>query len=208
MEVTFLTHDKYFLKKMEGLSFGRWLFFSVWIAENLYKQYGEDLRPLFLEEEDLDLREVLAFLWYAVEKANAGGEATINGGHTLALDTPLALDEELIAGYAEGLENDDIYGDLDQTDSQGMGQASLISALYNSLKFIQTRNTKLVAAAAYFPMDIIDCVLTNDLNLPPEKSTIDHPMYQTELATQDRMIDYLQSGGEAGEAQKVLFRTA
>lgn len=201
MEVTFLTHDKYFLKKMEGLSLGRWLFFSVWITEDLYKQYGGAVRPLFLEVEDLDLRQVLAFLWYAVEKA--GG-----GGHDLPLDAPLALDDELIESYAEGLENDEIYGELDQTDTQGMGQASLISAFYNSLKFIQTRNTKLVAAAAYFPLDIIDCILTNDLNLPPEKSTIDHPMYQTELSIQDRMIEYLQSGGAVGEAQKDLFRSA
>ena len=200
MEVTFLTHDKYFLKKMDGLSLGRWLFFSVWITQYLYKQYGETLRPAFLDEEDLDLREVLAFLWYAVEQTN-------KAGHDMPLDGPLALDEGLISGYIQGLENDGIYNDLDQTDTQGIGQAVLISAFFNSLKFIQTRNTKLIAAVAFFPMDVIDCILTNDLNLSHKESTIEHRMHQAELAIQDKMFDYLQSGGAAGEAQKDLFRT-
>jgi hypothetical protein len=201
MEVTFLTHDTYFLKKMEGLSFGRWLFFSVWITEYLYKQYGEKLRPAFLEEEDLDLREVLAFLWQAVEKANAGG-------HALSLNAPLTLDEEQMTDYIEGLGNDEIYSDLDQTETQDMGQACLISAFYNSLTFIRDREIRLVAAAAFFPMDIIDCILTNDLELSPKERSMEHPMYQAELAVQEKMIEYLQSGKEVGEAQKDLFRTA
>jgi len=200
MEVTFLTHNTYFLKKMKGLSFGRWLFFAVWITEYLYKQYGEKLRPVFLEEEDLDLGEVLAFLWDAVEKANASG-------NSLSLNAPLALDEEQMGDYLEGLGNDEIYNDLDQTETQDMGQAVLISAFYNSLTFIRDREIRLVAAAAFFPMDIIDCILTNDLGLPPKERTMEHPMYQAELAIQDKMIDYLQSGKEVGEAQKDLFRT-
>lgn len=197
MELTFLTHGKYFLKRMDGLPFGRWLFFSVWITEYLYRQYGQELRARFEEEEELDLGEVLAFLWYTVEKANAGEPS---------LGAAAALDEELMSRYIEALENDDIYNDLDQTDTRGIGQAVLISAFYNALKFIESRETRLVAGAAFFPLDIIDCLLTNDLELSHQQSTIQHPLHQAELTIQDRLIDYLHAGKKIGKEQKDLFR--
>lgn len=36
-------------------------FFVVWITEYLHRQYDGLLRPVFLEEDDLELAEVLAF---------------------------------------------------------------------------------------------------------------------------------------------------
>jgi hypothetical protein len=159
----------------------------------------EILQAAFLEEEDLDLADVLEFLWLAVERANASGQ-------NLPLDAPFEVDEEQLSDYLAGLENDEIYNDLDQTNTQEIGQTSLISAFYNSLLFIQGRNTRLIAGAASFPINIIDCHLVNDLDIAPENSTIDHPMYVTELGIQEKMIDYLQAGGEVGMAEKDLFR--
>ena len=195
--VTFLTHDKYFIKRMTGLSFGRWLFFQVWITEVLYRQFARELRPKFQDADELDIRDVLAFLWYAVKIANE---------QDLPLETPLDIDAEIWTGYIEKLQDEDIYDELDQNVTSEMGQTCLISAFFNTLSFIPNRSPKVAAGTAFLPMDVIDCILTNDLELSYDQSTIGHPLYKAELAVQDRMIDYLHSGAPVGEAQKDLFR--
>ena len=90
--ITFLTHDKYFINRMTGLSFGRWLFFQAWITEYLYRQFGRELRLRFQDAEDLDIKEVLAFIWYAVQKANE---------QDLPMEASLDIDTELWTGYME-----------------------------------------------------------------------------------------------------------
>jgi hypothetical protein len=105
MATNFLGYKEKVLKKLEGLPFQRQLFFPVWITEHLFRQYGKELNEVFQEEEDLDLNEVLAFLWHVVDKG------------------PSSIDEELMEDYIAALENDDIYEELDQdeTDEAGTG---------------------------------------------------------------------------------------
>lgn len=195
--VTFLNHDKYFINRMMGLSFGRWLFFQVWITEYLYRLYGRELRRRFMDADELDIKEVLAFLWSAVKTANE---------EDLPFEAVLDFDETIWTDYVEKLEDDGLYEELDQTNTNEMGQACLISAFFNSLSFLPNRSTKMAAGTAFLPMDVVDCILTNDLELSYNESTIEHPLYKMELAIQNRMIDYLHSGAPVGEAQKDLFR--
>jgi hypothetical protein len=188
METTFLGYKEKVLKSLEGLPFQQQLFFPVWITEHLFKQYGAELNEKFLEEEDLDLSEVLAFLWYVVDNGLA------------------KVDQELMDEYIESLENDDIYEELDQDETNEAGQANLISGFYNSLLFIRDRTHALLGGASSLPLNIIDGILLNDLGLKDNSELINHPMHQAEFSAQNRMIDYLRSGKPAGSEQKDLFR--
>jgi len=188
METTFLGYKEKVLKNLEGLSFQRQLFFSVWITEHLFRQYGKELNETFQEEEDLDLNEVLAFLWHVVDKGTS------------------SIDEELMEDYIAALENDDIYEDLDQDETEEAGQANLISAFYNSLLFIRDRTFILLGGSSSMPINIIDGILVNDLGLKDDAGLIKHPMYQDEFSTQNKMLEYLRSDKPAGSAQKNLFR--
>lgn len=188
METTFLGYKEKVLKSLDGLPFQQQLFFPVWITAYLFKQYGKELNEKFKEEEDLDLNEVLAFLWYVVDKG------------------PAKIDQELMDEYIEALENDDIYEELDQDETNEAGQANLISAFYNSLLFIRDRTFILLGGSSSLPLNIIDNILLNDLELEDNSELINHSMYQTEFSVQSRMIDYLRSGKPAGSDQKDLFR--
>lgn len=188
METTFLGYKEKVLKSLDGLSFQQQLFFPVWITEHLYKQYGKELNEKFQEEEDLDLNEVLAFLWYVVDKG------------------PEKIDEELMEDYIAALENDDIYEELDQDETNEAGQANLISAFYNSLLFIRDRTFILLGGSSSLPLNVIDNILLNDLGLEDNSGLINHALYQAEFSTQNWMIDYLRSGKPAGSGQKDLFR--
>src|SRR5882757_5230503 len=132
MGMTFLDHKEQVSKSLEGLAFGRQLFFAAWITQHLFRQYGSVLSEKFQDEEDLDLNEVLAFLWYVVDKE------------------PAKIDQELMSEYIEALRNDAIYDDLDQNETNESGQANLINSFYNSLLFIRDRTPALVVGTAFF----------------------------------------------------------
>jgi len=186
--MSFLDYKQQVTKNLQDLTFGRQLFFSAWITEHLFKRYGALLNEKFQQEEDLDLNEVLAFLWYMVDKE------------------PANVDQELMSSYRESLRNDDIYGNLDQNETSGSGQANLINSLYNSLLFIHDRSLDLVVGTAFFPINVIDCILLNDIGLKDSDDLIDHPMFQAEFSAQDHVLEYLHSDKPAGSGEKDLFR--
>jgi hypothetical protein len=185
---TFLGYKEQVAKRLSDLDFYQQLFFSTWITEYLFRKYGEDLNEQFQEEEDLDLEEVLNFLWNVVNKR------------------PADIDEDLVSDYMEKLENEDIYDELDEEEEEGAGQSSLISGFYNSLMFLRDKDQKLLTGAASLPLNIIDTILVNELGMKDSDDMLSHPLYQKEFSVQDSMLDYLHSGKPAGSAQKDLFR--
>ncbi|MDO6429321.1 hypothetical protein Q4E93_01895 [Flavitalea sp. BT771] len=186
--ITLSGYKEQVLKSLDGLPFQKQLFFAVWITEELYRQYGAALNEKFLEEEDLDLSEVLAFLWYVVDKG------------------PAKIDEDLMEEYVEALENDDIYEALDQDERDGSGQANLISGFYNALLFIRDRTHILLGGSSSLPLNIIDVILTEALGMTDSDDMLGHPLYQAEFSAQTHMLEYLRSGKPATSDQKHLFR--
>jgi len=186
--MSFLDHQEQVTNGLQGLAPGKQLFFATWITEYLFKRYGSLLNEKFQQQEDLDLNEVLAFLWYVVDTQ------------------PANMDQELLASYMEALRNDDIYEGLDQNETSGSGQANLINSLFNSLVFIHDGNLEMVVGAAFFPINVIDCVLLNDVGLKDSDDLVNHPLFQAEFATQRQMLQYLHSDGPASSGQRDLFR--
>jgi len=186
--MSFLDYQEQVNNNLQDLAFSRQLFFSMWITEHLYKRYGSPLHEKFQQQEDLDLNEVLAFLWYVVDKE------------------PANIDQELMTSYMEALRNDDIYDELDQNETSGSGQANLINSLFNSFLFIHEKNPELVVGTAFFPINVIDCILLNDVGLKDSDDLVNHPLFQAEFSTQRKMLQYLHSDEPAGSVQKDLFR--
>jgi|GEM_PF-882093 len=186
--ITLSGHKEQVLQNLEGLPFQKQLYFAVWITEYLYQQYGEALNEKFLEEEELDLNEVLAFLWYVVDKG------------------PAKIDEDLMEEYIGALENDDIYEELDQDERDESGQANLISGFYNALLFIRDRTHILLGGSSSLPLNIIDVILTGELGMTDSDDMLGHPLYQAEFSVQTHMLEYLRTGKPATSEQKDLFR--
>src|SRR5258708_31798316 len=124
--MSFLDYKKQVTKNLQDLTFGRQLFFSAWITEHLFKRYGALLNEKFQQEEDLDLNEVLAFLWYMVDKE------------------PANVDQGLMSSYMEALRMNDIYGNLNRNKTTTSGKANRSTTMTNSCSLIMASARDLV----------------------------------------------------------------
>src|SRR5882762_67873 len=120
MDLSFRTYPAFLDKSLADLPFGKLLFFQVWVVEYLYRQFGEELNARFLEEEGINLKEVLEFLWHMVDKANKDGKNDPAGKMSL-------MDEELLASYLEALKNESILSELDENETNECGMANLLN---------------------------------------------------------------------------------
>ena len=201
MDLTFRTYPAFLDKSLADLPFGKLLFFQVWVVEYLYQQFGEELNARFLEEEGINLKEVLEFLWHMVDKANKEGENDLAGKMSL-------MDEELLAKYLDALENESILSELDESETNECGMANLLNSFYNALSFIREKETRYAAEAALYPLNVVDCILANDYSLDtrdPDRH-ISHPLFQAEFTAQTSLLDYLHSDKDAGKDKRDLFR--
>jgi hypothetical protein len=201
MDYSFATYPAFIEKSLSGLSFEKLLFFQVWIAEYLYHQFGEELNARFLEEEGIDLKEVLEFLWYIVDKANKEGKNEVAGQMSL-------MDEELLTKYIDSFKNESIFAELDENETNESGMANLLNAFYNALFFIRKKELRYAAEAAIYPLNVVDRILANDYGLDtrdPDEH-VGHPLFRAEFIAQTRLLDYLHSGQETGKDKRGLFR--
>src|SRR5260221_8578471 len=90
------------------------------LVEHLYQQFGEELNTRFLEEEGINLKEVLEFLWHMVDRANKDGSDDLAGKLSL-------MDEELLAKYLDALKNESILTELDENETNECGISSLFT---------------------------------------------------------------------------------
>ena len=196
-DLTFRTYPAFLEKRLADLPVARLLFFQVWITQGLYHQFGEELNARFLAEEGIDLKEVLEYLWHMVDQLNKEGE-----NETL-------MDRELLAKYLDAFKNESILPELDETETNECGMANLLNSFYNALSFISKKETRYVAEAAIYPLNVVDCVLANDhgLDTRDPNTHIGHPLFQAEFTAQTSLLEYLHSDKAAGKDKRDLFRS-
>jgi hypothetical protein len=201
MDLSFRTYPAFLDKSLADLPFGKLLFFQVWVTERLYQQFGEELNARFLEEEGVDLKEVLEYLWHMVDQMNKEGKNDLPGEMSL-------MDKELLAKYLDALKNESIGNELDENETNECGMANLLNSFYNALSFISKKETRYVAEAALYPLNVVDCILANNYGLDTRDpdSHINHPLFQAEFTAQTSLLDYLHSDKAAGKDKRDLFR--
>lgn len=201
MDLNFRTYPAFLDKRLADLPLGKLLFFQVWMTERLYRQFGQELNARFSAEEGIDLREVLEYLWHMVEQMNKEGKKD------LPTEMPL-MDKELLAKYLDAFKNESILAELDETETNECGMANLLNSFYNALSFISKKETRYVAEAALYPLNVVDCILANDYGLDTRNpdSHIGHLLFQAEFTAQTSLLDYLHSDKAAGKDKRDLFR--
>jgi hypothetical protein len=197
MDLSFRTYPAFLDKRLADLPLGKLLFFQAWMTERLYRQFGEELNARFLAEEGIDLREVLEYLWHMVDQMNKA----------LPAEMPL-MDKELLAKYLDAFKNEGILDELDETETNECGMANLLNSFYNALSFVSKKETRYVAEAALYPLNVVDCILANDhgLDTRDPDTHISHPLFQAEFTAQTSLLDYLHSDKAAGKDKRDLFR--
>jgi hypothetical protein len=187
-QLTFSSFDKTLRENFANYSFDQCLFFGAWNAEYLYNKYANHLLELDDEEGYEILTEALAYLWDAVDK-------TAN------------IEEEEVDAQILRLHDIDV-DQLDQEEAKGTGAMKLMECLESSLVYIEEKNFEFIAACAYFPIDIADVIMTNELGLDtndPNKH-IQHPLLQVEFDAVYKMMDYLHTHKVLSSKDRHLFR--
>ncbi|WPV65571.1 hypothetical protein [Chitinophaga sp. LS1] len=187
-QLTFSSFDKTLKENFTNLPFEQCLFFGVWNAEYLYHKYANHLLELEDEEGYEILTDALAYLWDAVDKtANIEEEE---------------VDNQILRLHDISLDQ------LDQDEAKGIGVVKLMECLESGLVYIEEKNYEFIAACAYFPLDVADVIMTNELGLDtndPNKH-IHHPLMQVEFEAELKMMEYLQIYRDVSSKEKNLFR--
>ena len=188
MQFTFAGFDKAITADFKELPFEKLLFFGAWCSERLYSKYAQ----YFLEkgnEEGYDiLTNAMSYLWSCV-------------------DNPSLIEETVVDEHIDNLHTIDI-DDLELTATNDTGIMKTMECLESALVYIDEQNYEFIVAAAYFPLDVVDVILTNDLGLDtndPNKH-IEHPVSKTEFDAQLNMIEYLKTHEDVTSEDKHLFR--
>ncbi|WP_343672180.1 hypothetical protein [Chitinophaga sp.] len=187
-QLTFSSFDKALKENFSNLPFEQCLFFGTWNAEYLYKKYSSHLLELEDEEGYEIVTEALAYLWDVVDQ-------TVN------------IEEEEVDSHILRLHDIDI-DQLDLDEAKGTGVMKLMECLESALVYIEEKNFEFIAACAYFPLDVADVIMTNELGLDtndPNKH-IQHPLMQAEFEAEFKMMEYLQTGATVSSKDKSLFR--
>lgn len=187
-QLTFSSFDKTLKESFVHLPFEQSLFFAAWNAEYLYNKYANHLLELDDEEGYEILTEALAYVWDAVDK-------TAN------------IEEEEVDSQILRL-HDISVDQLDLDEAKGTGVVKIMECLESALVYIEEKNYEFIAASAYFPLDVADVIMTNDLGLDtndPNKH-IQHPLMQAEFEVAFKMMDYLKTQPDVSSKDKNLFR--
>ncbi|WP_343691387.1 hypothetical protein [Chitinophaga sp.] len=187
-QLTFSSFDKTLRENFANLSFDQCLFFGAWNAEYLYNKYANHLLTLEDEEGYEIVTEALTYLWDAVDK-------TAN------------VEEEEVDAQILRLHDIDI-DQLNLEEEKGTGVMKLMECLESSLVYIEEKNFEFIAACAYFPIDVADVVMTNELGLDtndPNKH-IQHPLLQAEFEAEFKMMAYLKAHDVLSSRDRHLFR--
>lgn len=187
MALTFLGYLDEVRADFQTLPFEKLLFFSSWCSEYLFKKYGEHFNETDHEADYEIVKETVEFLWKAV-------------------DAPSSVSESAVEEQIEKLHTIELDG-IDLNTTAGFGILKLLETVEGSLMFIQDPNFEYAVTNAFYPLDVVDFILTNDLGLDtanPDKH-IEHPISKEEFDTQIKLREYLK-GNDVSSADKELYR--
>jgi hypothetical protein len=188
MQLTYSGFDKAITADFKELSFEKLVFFGAWCSEYLYSKYALYLQEKGNEEGYDILTNAMNYVWSCV-------------------DNPSLLEEAVVDEHIDNLHTIDI-DDLDLNETNDTGIMKTMECLESVLVYMDERNYEFAVASAYFPLDVVDVILTNDLGLDtndPNKH-IDHPVSKEEFDAQLKMIEYLKEYEEVTSDNKHLFR--
>jgi hypothetical protein len=187
MQLTYTSFDKTITEDFKQLPFEKLLFFGTWCSQYLYTKYSGYLK----EKDDVEgyavLTDALLYLWTVV-------------------DNPEAIDESIVDTHIDNLHTIDI-DDFELEETNDTGIMKVMECVESALVYIEEKNYEFVVACAYFPLDVVDVILTNDLGLDtndPNKH-IEHPVSKAEFDAQFKMIEYLKTH-EVSSSDKHLYR--
>jgi hypothetical protein len=187
MQLTYTSFDKTITEDFKQLPFEKLLFFGTWCSQYLYSKYSKYLK----EKDDVEgyavLTDALTYLWTVV-------------------DNPSAIDESIVDSHIDNLHTIDI-DDFELEETNDTGIMKVMECLESALVYIEEQNYEFIVACAYFPLDVVDVILTNDLGLDtndPNKH-IDHPISKEEFDAQFKLIEYLKTH-EVTSSDKNIFR--
>jgi hypothetical protein len=188
MELTFAGYYKMLSSDLQSIPFKGLLFFGAWSTERLLHKYGGHLKEIAGIDLYIDIKNMMGFLWNSV-------------------DHPQTIDAGLAGDYLGKVQDIYIDDNLDITATKDCGMAKLLSSLENTLAFLYTRDSNLIVEAAFFPLDVIDCILTNELELNtanPDKH-IDHPLLQEEFNAQLNLVTSLKANETLTSNNKDIY---
>jgi hypothetical protein len=189
MEVSFSGFRTKVTADVEKLPFQKLLFFGAWFSEYLYNKYAGYLLEEHEDEEGHQiLTDAVAYLWESV-------------------DSPAEIDVTVADEHFENLHTIDVdVLDFDETNDTGI--LKLMECLESALAYTETQNFHSIIACIDYPLDVIDVIMTNDLELDTNNpgKHIAHPLLQEEFDVQYKMIEYLKTH-EVTSADKHLFRS-
>lgn len=188
MQLTFSSFDKNITADFKGLPFEKLLFFGAWCSESLYSRYAQYLKEMGNEEGYDILTNALSYIWSCV-------------------DHPSLIEESVVDEHIDNLHTIDI-DDFDLEETNDTGIMKVMECLESTLVYMDEKNYEFIVAAAYFPLDVVDVILTNDLGLDtndPNKH-IEHPVSRVEFDAQLKMIEHLKTHDGLTSADKHLFR--
>jgi len=188
MQLTFSGFDKAITADFKELSFEKLLFFGAWCSEHLYSKYAHYLQEKGDEEGYEILTNAMSYVWSCV-------------------DNPSLIEEPVVDEHIDNLHTIDI-DDFELEETNDTGIMKTMECLESALVYMDERNYEFIVAAAYFPLDVVDIILTNDLGLDtndPNKH-IEHPVSKAEFDAQLKMIEYLKTHEDVTSDDKKLFR--
>jgi hypothetical protein len=188
MQLTYSGFDKAITADFKELPFEKLLFFGAWCSEYLYTKYAQYLKEMGNDEGYDILTNAITYVWASI-------------------DNPSVIEESVVDEHIDNLHTIDI-DDLDLEETNDTGIMKTMECLESALVYIDERNYEFIVAAAYFPLDVVDVILTNDLGLDtndPNKH-IDHPISKEEFDAQLKMIEYMKTHEDLTSAEKHLFR--
>jgi hypothetical protein len=190
MALTFLGYQKTLNEDFKNLPFEKLLFFGTWCAEYLHTKYGSYLEELSFDEEAEIIQEAILFLWRSV-------------------DNPSGIDESEAQEHLENIQNIGIDSELDATETNDCGILELLSTVENTLTFIEKKEPKYIVGCAFFPLNVVDCIMTNELEIDTASPNvnIDHPLLTEEFSAQANVIDNLKINEGLTSADKHIFRS-
>lgn len=188
MQLTFSGFDKAISADFQELSFEKLVFFGAWCSEHLYSRYAARFKEMGNDEGYEIITRTLSYVWACV-------------------DNPSIIEEAVVDEHIDLLHTIDI-DELDLDETSDTGVMKTMECLESTLVYMDEQNYEFIVAAAYFPLDVVDVILTNDLGLDtndPNKH-IEHPISREEFDAQLKMIEYLKTHEDVTSRDKKLFR--
>ncbi|WP_090105463.1 DUF416 family protein [Chitinophaga sp. CF118] len=188
MQLTFSSFDKTITADFKQLPFEKLLFFGTWCSEYLYTKYAQYLKEMGDDEGYEILTNAISYLWATVDK-------------------PSLIEESVVDEHIDNLHTIDI-DNFDLVEVNDTGIMKVMECIESALVYIEEKNYEFIVASAYFPLDVIDVIMTNELGLDtndPNKH-IEHPLLKEEFDAQFKLIEYLKTHDGLTSADKHIFR--